>query len=565
MLTQVLLLLAVVVIAVAVCRRAGLPPVLGYLFAGMALGPHALGWLHESEPIRLLGELGVAFLLFAIGLEFSLPQLWAMRRTLFGLGSAQVLMGTASGGLIAWWLGISWQASIVVGGALAMSSTAIVVKQMTDQLELQTPHGRLALGILLFQDLAAVPFLVMIPILAVGALDAVGVSLLLALVKAVVAFAVMLAVGRWALRPLFHEVSSARSPELFTLTVLLVSLLAAWLTSLLGLSLVLGAFLAGMMLSETEYRHQIEADIRPFRDILLGLFFVTVGMQLDLLLLPPLWAWIILLILGLVLGKGLLIMVLTRLSGISTIVSIRTGVVLAHGGEFGLALLSLALGTGLLRVSESQPILAAIVVSMILAPLLIRHSEQIVLRWRRRAPLADAQVDEIASELAETLGHVLICGYGRVGQSIAACLKAEQIEFVALDRNPQRIKQAWEDGDRVFFGDAGQLALLLAAGLERARALVIVVDEIDSAARILRCVDALSLHLPVLVRTHDAADLMSLSRYRNFELIADTLEASLALSARLLALLEVPAEDIEQRIETSREQIYRAAVGTSPK
>ena len=265
LLDVVLLLLLVAVLMVAVFRRFSLPPILGYLFVGVLIGPDGLKLLDDNQTTQLLGEIGVVFLLFTIGLEFSIPQFLAMKNILLGLGGAQVLVGTLSGGLIAWAIGIPWQASLVVGGALAMSSTAIVIKQLTDQLELQATHGRLALGILLFQDLAAVPFLVMIPILAGG--GPIGLPLLYALIKGVAAFGVMLALGRWVLRPLFHQVAALRSPELFTLTVLLVSLAAAWVTGLLGLSLALGAFLAGMMLSETEYRHQIEIDIRPFRDV----------------------------------------------------------------------------------------------------------------------------------------------------------------------------------------------------------------------------------------------------------------------------------------------------------
>ena len=314
--TEVLTLLAAAVLTVALFRRLRLPPVLGYLLAGVVGGPHALAWFGAGNDndvvLQLLGELGVAFLLFAIGLEFSLPQFWAMRHTLVGLGGAQVLAGTLSGGLIAWWLGVPAPAAIVVGGALAMSSTAIVVRQLTEQFELQDAHGRLALGVLLFQDLAAVPFLVVIPILAAGPVQsqALAGALLIALAKAAAALTVLLLIGRWALRPLFHQIAAARSAELFTLTVLLIALLAAWLTDRLGLSLALGAFLSGMMLGETEYRHQIEADIRPFRDLLLGLFFITIGMRLDPAALPALWAWVALLVIGLVAGKGLLIAVL---------------------------------------------------------------------------------------------------------------------------------------------------------------------------------------------------------------------------------------------------------------
>jgi len=542
---SVILLLVAAVIAVALFRRINLPPILAYLFVGLALGPHALGWIDAAEETHLLGEIGIAFLLFAIGLEFSLPQFWAMRRTLLGLGGTQVLGGTVSGALIAWLIGIHWEAALIVGGALAMSSTAIVVKQLTDQLELQQTHGRLALGVLLFQDIAAVPFLVVIPILAGGMGQSLTLSLLLALLKTALAFAILLAAGRYLLRPLFQEIATARSAELFTLTVLLVSLLAAWLTHALGLSLALGAFLAGMMLSETEYHHQIESDIRPFRDVLLGLFFVIVGMQLDLALLPPLWPWIALLVSGLVLGKGLLIVGLTWLSGHPLITAARTGMVLGHGGEFGFALLALALQTGLLGSKESQPILAAVVISMLIAPLLVRHSGRIVQSlWPEPVTLSTAQAEGIAAATQATENHVIICGFGRVGQNMVGFLRDEGITYVGLDLDPIRVKAAWDNGQPVYYGDAGRRDILLAAGLERAKALVISFDDAYKTLKILQVARPLQKDIPILVRSRDDVNLSQFLRAGATEVVPETLEASLMLATQLLLLLDVPAEKI---------------------
>ncbi|MDQ2695590.1 MAG: cation:proton antiporter, partial [Pseudomonadota bacterium] len=547
--------LAVAVVAVAAFRRMQLPPVLGYLFVGLLVGPHALGLLAYSDATRLLGEVGVAFLLFTIGLEFSIPQFLAMRRTLLGLGGTQVLAGTLSGGFIAWALGATWQAALVVGGALAMSSTAIVVKQLTDQLELQAPHGRLALGILLFQDLAAVPFLVMIPILAGSGGGTPGLPLLLALVKAVAAFAVMLALGRWVLRPLFHQVAVLRSAELFTLTVLLVSLAAAWITSLLGLSLALGTFLAGMMLSETEYRHQIEADIRPFRDVLLGLFFITVGMQLDLRLLPPLWPWIALLVLGLVLGKGPLIVVLTRLAGHDSATALRTGAVLAHGGEFGFALLALALGTGLLDFNSSQPILAAVLVSMVVAPVLIRHNAALarVLLPRPQRPASGRRRGEIAAAVEAAQGHVILCGYGRTGQALAAFLESEGLAWVALDVEPARVKRAWESGRPVFYGDAARQEILHAAGLERAAALVISFNDLPDALKLLHAARPRRADLPILARCRDDSAGQRLYAAGATEVVAENQEAGLMLTVRLSLRLGVPLRRVARQLRRAWE------------
>lgn len=554
---QVLTLLAVAVVVVALFRRLHLPPILGYLVVGVAVGPHALGWFHDNDVMHLLGEIGVAFLLFTIGLEFSIPQFWAMRRTLLGLGGAQVLGGTVSGALIAWLFGIPWAGAVVVGGALALSSTAIVVKQLTDQLELQAPHGRLALGILLFQDLAAVPFLVIIPILAAGDGQALGWPLLYALLKGLAALVVMLLLGRYVLRPLFHEVGAARSPELFTLAVLLVSLATAGLTSLLGLSLALGAFLAGMMLGETEYRHQIELDIRPFRDVLLGLFFVLVGSALNLHLLPELWPWIILLVLGLVFGKGPLIMLLAWSSGESPAVALRTGLVLAHAGEFGFALLALALGTGLLGADEVQPILAAAVVSMLLAPIMVRHNQALAKRLIRTEPVVVNPGSSIAAVTHDLHDHVIICGYGRIGQTMARFLRDENLPYVALDLDTLRIRVARTAGDAVFYGDSTHRGILLAAGLEQARALVISFDDAGGALKILHAARSLRADLPILVRTRDDTELERLLAAGASEVVPETLEASLMLAMHLLLLLGVAKERVDSQMESVRQDRYQ--------
>lgn len=556
LLAEILTLLAVSVFVVGVFRRLHLPALLGYLFVGIAVGPHALGWFNDGAAAQLLGEIGVAFLLFAIGLHFSVPQFLAMRKVLLGLGGAQVLVGTFCGAAIAWWLGIPLGTAVVVGGALAMSSTAIVVKQLTDQFELHSRHGTMALGILLFQDLAAVPFLVAIPILASGAGDGLIPALAYAAVKGVFALAVMLALGRLVLRRLFDEVAIAGTTELFTLTVLLVSLLAAWLTSLLGLSLALGAFLAGMMLSETEYRHQIDTELRPFKDILLGLFFISVGMELNLAVLPALWPWILLLVLGLVAGKGGTITVLTWFFSRNAAVGLRTGTVLSHGGEFGLALLALALSTGLLDSADSQPILASIVITMLMAPVLIRYNDVLATRLVPEPAQPDGRADNIARAMQHTGGHVVICGYGRVAEQMSRLLAAESIPYVALDLRPDRVKHGWRAGERVFYGDASHREILRAVGIERASAMVISFNDDAMASKIIQNARSLVRALPILVRSDDDSNLESLLAAGATEVIPETLETSLMLTTNLMLLLKTPVERIDDLVQAIRRQRY---------
>lgn len=556
LLTEILTLLAVSVFVIDAFRRLRLPPLLGYLFVGIGVGPHALGWFNDSDTALLLGEIGIAFLLFAIGLQFSVPQFLTMRSVLLRLGGTQVLVATAAGALVAWWIGIPWAAAVVVGGALAMSSTAIVVKQLTDQFELQTRHGNMSLGILLFQDLAAVPFLVAIPILASGAADGLGVALTYAVLKGILALALMLAVGRLALRRLFDEVAASGSAELFTLTVILVALVAAWVTSLLGLSLVLGAFLAGMMLSETEYRHQIEVELRPFKDILLGLFFISVGMQLDLTVTAHLWPWILLLVAGLIIGKGSLIGLLAWWYSRDPAIGLRTGFVLGHGGEFGLALLALALNTGLLRLGDSQPILAAVVVTMLTAPLLIRWNNVVAARLLPVRPAPEGRADQIAAAMQDTAGHVVICGYGRVGEQIGKLLSCEAIPYVALDIRPKRVKHGWQSGERVFYGDAGHREILKAVGLERASALVISFSNDGVAAKILHSARSIRKDLPILVRSGDDSNLESLLAAGATEVIPETLEAGLMLTTHLMLLLKTPGDRIDDLVRSIRHARY---------
>src|SRR5580700_5406411 len=414
-LSQVLILLATAVFLVTLVRRLSLPTGLAYLLTGLLLGPHALAVVPDSDTTRLLAELGVAFLLFTLGLEFSLPRMLAMRREVFGLGALQVLAtSTAFAALGRLLLGLPWLTAIVLGGAVAMSSTAILLQQLTERAELNRTHGRLAFAILLFQDLAFVPFLALGGLLAAGAdRFRLGESAL-TLIGGVLAIVAVLAAGRWLLRPLFHEIAHSRLRELFTLAVLLVVLASAWVSHLAGLSFALGAFLAGMMLAETEYRHQIEAVIRPFRDILLGLFFISVGMLLDMHLLGRAseLAIVWLMLLSLLHVTATIAALVTRPFTTSRFKALRTGIVMSIGGEFGVALCTIGLQSGVIPPSLGEPLLVAIVLSMVLSPFILNNNKRIarlLLRERAPAPTASEREDAATGQIARR-EHVILCG-----------------------------------------------------------------------------------------------------------------------------------------------------------
>lgn len=556
LLDGILVLLSLSVVAVALVRRLHLPPILGYLLVGAAFGEHAAGWIPGGHEIEFIAEFGVVFLLFMIGLEVSIAHLLAMRRVLLGLGGLQVLLSTLSTIALAMFIGMQWQAALAMGGALALSSTAIVVKQLQEQLEIHSRHGRNALGILLFQDLAVVPFLVVIPILA-GDGDSIGSALLVSLGKAVLAFALMFAVGHWALRPVLRWVTASYSVELFTLAILLLSLAAAWATFQVGLSLALGAFLAGVMLAETEYRHQIETEVRPFRDVLLGLFFVTVGTQLNLAVLPETWAWTLLLTAGVVIGKGGLIVALAWLMQRNLGVALRTGIVLGQGGEFGFALLALALTHGLVSNEQVQPILAALVLSMAIAPLLVRYNGQIARRlacgYREQRELQEMRLED---SHAGQQGHVIIAGFGRVGQNLARFLRVEGMQYLALDVDPLLIREAFDAGEPVHYGDTSHREILEKAGIMHAAALVITFHDRHLAERILHVARGLNTDLPIVVRTRNDHHMEDFERMGATTVVPESLESSLVVAARTLELVGIDHQEVERLIERTRDEHY---------
>ena len=564
-----LLYLLAAVLGVVVCRSLKLPPMLGYLAAGVLIGPHALALAQDSAGVRHLGEFGVVFLMFAIGLEFSLPKLRAMRRHVFGLGLLQVLMTmvvSIGGSLLLatlfpahWKMG--WQTAVALSGALAMSSTAIVVKLMAERLELESEHGKRVMGILLFQDLAVVPLLVLIPALGSSPdqlLEAVGFAML----KATLLVTLLLVGGQRVMRWWLTLVARRRSEELFMLNLLLITLGLAWLTELAGLSLALGAFIAGMLVSETEYKHQVETDIRPFHDVLLGLFFITIGMMLDWHIVLERWALVLALLVLPLLLKLALITLLARGLGATMGVSLRTGLYLAQAGEFGFVLLSLSQAQGLVPPALMNPILASMVLSMLATPFIIMFSNRIVMKLVATEWLQQSlQMTTIARKSINANRHVIICGYGRCGQNLARMLEGEGIPYMALDLDPDRVRKAAAAGDSVVFGDAARLQALMAAGLARASAVVITYLDVPGALKVMSHTRAHAPHVPVIVRTQDDHDLEKLQQAGATEVVPESIEGSLMLASHALALVGVPMRRVIRVVQDQRDARYNLLRG----
>jgi len=552
-LSLVLLLLGASVLAVVICRRINLPPVLGYLFVGSVIGPHALNLMNDMYRAEYLAEFGVVFLMFSIGLEFSLPKLYAMKRIVFGLGLLQVVLSMALVAGLVMLFGVSWQVAIALGGVFAMSSTAVLTKLLAERMQLDSPHGRDIMGVLLFQDLAVVPLLVIIPSLTQPP-EKLAMLLGVALIKAIIVLAVILVFGQRLMRKWFHFVARAKSSEVFVLNVLLITLSLATITELAGLSLALGAFVAGMLISETEYKLQVEEDIKPFRDVLMGLFFVTIGVKLDLHILVGLWWQVLLALAGLLVIKSLVVGLLSWRLGASPGNAIRSALWLCAGGEFGFVLL----GEILRLPREIQQIaLTVLVLSMLIAPFIVQYSEWVVMRfvaseWLMRS----MQLTKIAAQSMGSEKHAILCGFGRNGQYLARFLTQEGINYVALDLDPDRVREAAAGGENVVYGDVGRKEALMAAGLMRASVVIVTVSDTPLAEKVLHHVHELRPDVPVVVRTADERDMERLTRAGAAEVVPEALEASLMLASHALVLVGIPINRVLKRVRQTRSQRY---------
>jgi CPA2 family monovalent cation:H+ antiporter-2 len=568
-LSLIVALLAVSVGVVMAARAAKLPPLIGYLVVGVAFGPHALGVAPDTDVTLWLAEIGVVFLMFSIGVEFSLARLRAMKTLVLGLGSAQVVLTIAAVAGLSLALtplhGMPWQASVVLGCALSMSSTAMVMRMASDRGELETAHGRPVVGVLLFQDLAVVPLMIIVPALAGVAAVASGASadmemaqtLALALAKAVLVLVIMVVVGQRLVGPWLTLVARRKSQELFSLNLLLMTLGLAWVTEHLGLSLALGAFMAGMLISETEFRYQVEADIRPYRDVLMGLFFITVGMRLNLSVVME-QGWVLLALLAAYVGIKLAVIAgLSRLFRIPPGPSLKAGLWLFQAGEFGFVLLDPSLIGQLLPDHVLQLVLAGMVISMLITPFVVDRSDGLVMRLARSEFLRRSlEIHRIASQAVSADKHLIICGYGRCGQNLAQLLDQEKIDYVALDLDPQRTREAAAAGHSVVFGDAARRETLLAAGIHRATSLVITYADRASATRVILAVRQLAPQLPVIVRARDDSDLSPLRDAGATEVVPEVIEGSLMLASHALALAGVPLHRVVRRVREVRDTRY---------
>ena len=557
-LAEIILLLGVAVAIMIAFQRLHVPSSLGYLLVGLILGPHTAGPTVDVDGFKVLAEFGVVFLLFSIGLNYSLPQLHAMRHQILGLGTAQVVLTTFVVTVIAWLAGVPPVVAFVIGAVFAQSSSTIIGRQLAEQGQDGSAHGRLGLAISVFQDVTAVPFLILIPVLgAATGLGALAGELAWAMAKALLAFAAVFYAARWALRPFFHQVAERRSAELFTLTVLLVVLAAAWTTSMLGLSLAFGAFLAGMMLGETEFRHQVESSIRPFRDVLLGLFFVGIGMLINPAALITIWHWALLGAVVLLVTKVAVVVLIVRMSGMDMRASWRTALILAVGGEFGFALLAIALNTGVVDQQTGQIVLNAVLFSLIGGVLLIRYNDLIAAWVVRPTPDTPSLKDQLAGLPAP---RVLIGGYGRVGHVIAFLLKSSGVEFLAFDTDLKRVQQGRADGHPVLYGDISDPELLAAVQAERASLVIVTVD---SHAVALRAVAALRVHcpqVPVVARARDLQASSALISAGAMHAYPEAIESSLRLGAAALRMLRVPTTEIDQILQDIRDWDYQPVV-----
>lgn len=551
--TELIGLLALAVFFVWLFKRVNLPPILAYLATGLVAGSSLTGLVHDAGQYHYVAEMGIVFLLFTLGLEFSFPKLMAMRHLVFGAGSAQVIISIAGIMSVAILLGFNWVPALAIGGILALSSTAIVIKQLNESGTLHNTRGQLAVSILLFQDIAVVPLLIAIPILASASGDGIGIAILMAIFKGMLVFAILLAVGKYVLPIVFNEIAKARTEELFVLTTILVTVIAALLTYLFGLSMPLGAFLAGMMLGESQYRHQLEADIRPFRDILMGLFFITIGMQLNLQQIAQHWYILLMLLVSVMFIKVLIIRLSSWFVNCKSSDGWAVSIMLCQVGEFGFVLIALAIEHQVIEQHVATILIGVGVLSMAMTPTLVHHSQHLAKKLTKEEGNAQSEQPEYESQLAD---HVIICGFGRVGQTVSRFLKMEAVPFIALDMDPVRVSEAKAAGENIQFGNVRYQEILQAAGLDRAQLVIVTFGDYNKSEAVVQKIMKLRPDVKTLVRTRSDEHLEKLQVMGATEVVPESLEGSLMLVSHVLYMTGVPVPRILKRLQRERKNRY---------
>jgi len=553
----ILILLVSSVAAVAVFRYLRISSTIAYFFVGLLLGPFAFGLLPNTESVKHFVEFGIVFLMFTIGLEFSLPKLNSMRKIIFGLGAIQVVTTILTTMAISRLFNLNFGSAFIIGSAFSLSSTAIVLKILVERIDLNSRHGKLATGILLFQDLAVIPILILIPAISSDSYDLYTISGLI-FIKVLILFTILFWLGKPILNFWFGIVAKQKSRELFVLNVLMITLIFSYLTNLTGLSYALGAFIAGMLISETRYRYQVESDIASFRDILLGLFFISIGMMLNISIFID-YLFIIIAIFTLyTFFKVILISVLTKIYSYEWGVGLRVGIILGQAGEFSFVVLSLGNDQGLLTGDLFQIILSTCLLSMLVSPFLIPLNGKIARflskNYLRNSQKVVANIEDTGKVLND---HVILCGFGRSGQYLARFLKEESVSFIAIDMDLNRVNDAASAGELVMYGDASRRVVLKAAGIAKAKAIVITYADDRASSKVLHVIRDDYPDLPVIVRTADDSTIVQLQNDGASEVIPEVLEGSLMLASQTLLILGVPLKRIIRRIREFREERYK--------
>ncbi len=554
---QLLAIMSASLVAIVLLRRLRLPNIIAYLVAGAVVGPHLTGWVEQPADFAFLAEFGVVFLLFSLGLEFSLPKLVALRGSVFGLGGIQVAFCTLAFGGAVWLWGASLEAAVIIAGALALSSTAIVTRELSDLRQVHSRHGQLAIGVLLFQDLAAVLFLILVPVLGGDSTVSLGQALGWALAKGAILTALLLAIGKFLLPPLYREIALARSEEVFVLVTLVIVMLAAWMTHSFNLSMALGGFAIGMMLGESPFRHQINSDIRSFKDILMGLFFITIGMNLQIQLVLEFWPRILLFVILLVLVKAILIGIMVKVFGDSRETALKTGLNLAQAGEFGLALLALGVMHGVLPDDQASFIILVSVFSMAVSPFLIRHSDR--LADVLESLLGSDSAPPPEPDLAALPGHdhVIIGGFGRVGQTVARLLDANDVPYIAIDQDLKVVSNERDQNQNVIYGDCTNIEILRSCNIQNASLAILTFSSIEVASNAVEHIRADGITVPIIVRCREQGNFAQLLSLGADHVLPEMLHASLAAGSYVLGVLGIDEDDISHQIERERTEQLR--------